>query len=399
MADVLVIGGGAAGMAAAIVAAEKGEQTVLLEKMDRVGKKLLATGNGRCNLMNTGAPRYPCGDSFARAVLARCGVKEQTLFWQNHGLRMREEEGGRVYPSSGQATTVLDVLRLAMEEARVQVQTGVAVKGLERRGKGWRVLTSAGSMEASRVILAGGGCAQPKLGSDGSCYVLLTRLGHRLVTPRPALTQIETETEAIRGLEGIRVRCAVSLTRKGRTLKEEQGEALFASYGLSGVCVMQCAREAQKGDEMRLNLLWGLGMDEKEARDELLRRQSDWADQPMEKLLTGLCVPRLALAVCKAAGVYCRARRVGDLKRDEAARLAQTLGAFGLQITGVKGFDTAQVTAGGIAVEEFNPHNLSSRVAPGLHAAGEVLNVDGDCGGFNLMFAFGSGLLAGQNDE
>ncbi len=398
-ARTVVIGGGAAGMAAAIVAAECGEEVVLLERMDRVGKKLLATGNGRCNLMNTGPLCYPGGADFAARVLSACDSRTQTRFWQAHGLTLRQEEGGRVYPASAQASTVLDVLRLSMENAGVEVRTSQEVTGLQPAGNAWRVAMGPETLTCRRVIVAGGGCAQPKLGSNGSCYPLLSALGHPLTKPRPALTQIETDTEPIRGLSGLRVKCGVAVEEGGRVLHEEQGEALFTDYGVSGVCVMQCARYARRGGALVLNLLPALGFPQPSGEEalhrELLARRERWPAQPMEALLTGLCVPRLSLALGKAAGVAYRNRQIASLTREECQRLAHAAVRFTLPVKGCKGYDTAQVTSGGIDAACFDARTMESRLTPGLYAAGEVLDVDGDCGGFNLMFAFGSGMLAG----
>lgn len=398
MADVVIVGGGAAGMAAAIEAARCGDQVVVLERMDRVGKKLLATGNGRCNLMNVNDQRYPGGAAFAKQVLAACGVQEQQAFWRELGLHLRTEDGGRVYPVSGQASTVLDTLRLAMERFGVRVINGVHVEAIRQTKSGFTIHAGEERFRAQRVIVAGGGCAQPKLGSDGSCFELLTSLGHRLVKPQPCLTQVQTETSAIKGLAGIRVKCRVQVVHQGKICCEESGEALFTDYGMSGVCVMQCARYVQPASLLVLNLLEGMGFsDAEDMKHELLRRKNVWRDQPMEMLLTGLCVPRLSSALCNAAGIHWKNRMIGSLTHLEADRLANLTGSFALQTKGIKGFDAAQVTRGGIAWQEFDPITLESRIIPGLHAAGEVLDVDGDCGGFNLMFAFGSGILAGRN--
>lgn len=393
-----MIGGGAAGMAAAIEAAKHGAQVTLLERMDRVGKKLLATGNGRCNLMNVGPACYPGGAAYAQAVLDRCGAREQTDFWQELGLRLREEEGGRVYPASGQASTVLDALRLAMDNLGVEIVTGAAVKDVRPGKRGFTVVTDEMTWHGDKVILAGGGCAQPKLGSDGSLWAIMERMGHRLVRPKPALTQIMTETLPIKGLGGVRVKADVAVVKAGQVLHEESGEVLFADYGISGVCVMQCARFAEKGSVMRLNLLRGMGFeDTRQAEQEILRRKAAWSNQSMEKLLTGLCVPRLAGTLCMEAGIRFRDRVIGSLKENEAAVLARILGAFDLPVKGVKGFENAQVTAGGLDVREFDAMTMESRLIPGLYAAGEMLDVDGTCGGFNLMFAFGSGILAAKD--
>ncbi|MGN0778464.1 MAG: aminoacetone oxidase family FAD-binding enzyme [Aristaeellaceae bacterium] len=398
MAEVIIIGAGAAGMAAAVEAATLGDSVCLLERMDRVGKKLLATGNGRCNLMNEGALRYPGGGAFAQEVLSRCGAEQQRHFWAGLGLHLRTEDGGRVYPVSGQASTVLDTLRLAMDALHVQIVTGVHVDGIQPGKRGLTVTAGEEHWRASRVIVTGGGCAQPKLGSDGSCYGLLSSLGHRIIAPEPCLTQIITDAAPLRGLSGIRVKCRVQLREGSRVLHEENGEALFTDYGMSGVCVMQCARYARQGRILSLSLSEGMGFASREDVLQVLScRREQWREQPMERLLTGLCVPRLASALCSCAGIQWKNRLIGGLTRTEAAALADILLDWPLTIRGVKGFDAAQVTRGGADWHEFDAATMASRLVPGLHAAGEVLDVDGDCGGFNLMFAFGSGILAGRN--
>ena len=399
MGTVLIIGGGAAGMAAAIAAASCGDSVTVLERMDRVGKKILATGNGRCNLMNTGEPRFPGGADLAHAVLKRCGASEQTLFWQHIGLRMRQEDGGRVYPVSGMASTVLDSLRFTMDALGVETITGVQVTGLFKARHGWTVMAGEQKWKADRVIVAGGGCAQPKLGSDGSTWTLLTEQGHTLVPPKPALTQIKTDTAAIKGLSGIRIRTEVWIAQGDRMKYREAGELLFADYGVTGVCVMQCARYAAPGDTLHIDLTKALGFaDAATFAKELHRRANEWAARPQSELLTGLCVPKLSQCLLASADLTGVQHAVcGGLKDAQIERIVRSAKDFTLTITGVKGFDSAQVTAGGIASDEFDPATMESRLAPGIHAAGEMLDVDGDCGGFNLMFAFGSGILAGLN--
>lgn len=398
MGTVIVIGGGAAGMAAALAAAACGDSVTLLERMDRVGKKLLATGNGRCNLMNTGERRYPGGGALADAVLERCGAEVQTRFWQQIGLRMRQEDSGRVYPVTGMASTVLDALRFAMEAAGVEVLTSVKVTGIFKARHGWTVMAGEQKWKAERVIVAGGGCAQPKLGSDGSTWDLLTSLGHHLIAPKPALTQIMTDTSHIKGLSGIRVRTMVRITDKTGEKYRESGELLFADYGVTGVCVMQCARYAETGDLFHIDLIRAMGFQcPEEFRQELYRRKNEWATRPVTELLTGLCAPRLAQAICYDAGLSDHRGTCGTIPLTKIEQLVEAAEDFALLIKGVKGFDHAQVTAGGISAREFLPDTLESMLAPGIHAAGEILDVDGDCGGYNLMFAFGSGILAGLN--
>lgn len=399
MTQTVIIGGGPAGMAAAIAAARRGEETLLVERLDRVGKKLLATGNGRCNLMNRSAPAYPGGEAFARQVLARCGEKELEAFFRSLGLRLRTEDMGRVYPASGQAASVLDALRMALAREGVSLRVSCPVRRLEKRGERLLLSLPEETLRAARVIVTGGGKAQPKLGSDGSCYALLTGMGHTLRRPFPALTQIETDTAPLRGLSGIRVKAEAWVTQKGCEVHRTQGEALFADYGLSGVCIMQLARFAQGREAcLHLNLLPALGLESaEECGAELAERRSRWSNAPLEQLFTGLCVTRLGAALLRNAGIGPLSRSVASLRDAEIQALTAFIADFTLPVRGVKGFDSAQVTAGGIPWEEFSPDNLASRLCPGLYAAGEVLDVDGDCGGFNLMFAFASGILAGSD--
>lgn len=393
---VLVIGGGAAGLTAAICAARQGAGVTLLERLDRVGKKILATGNGRCNVMNTGPLCYPGGAAFAKAVLSRADAACVAAFFESLGLSLREEEEYRVYPASGLASSVLDVLRLGCARHGVETVLGAAVTRLERPSSGWAAITRDGRFEADAAIVAGGGRASPKLGSDGSAYGLLTAQGHRLIPPRPALTQIQTETEPIRGLAGIRASAEVSLSRGGRVLAREQGEILFTEYGISGVAAMQLARDAAKG-VLHICLLPAVNIGEAELIGRLQARAALFKGVPLEQFFLGLTHMRLGLALLKRAGIGPMSRACGSLSTQELAALAGLIKDFPLAVTGVNGFESAQVTAGGIDTRDFDPDTMASRLHPGLYAAGEVLDVDGGCGGFNLLFAWAGGILAGNH--
>ncbi len=393
---VLVAGGGAAGLTAAVCAARQGARVTLLEKMDRVGKKILATGNGRCNLWNTGPLCYPGGEAFAKAVLSHADINRVAGFFDSLGLSLREEEEHRVYPASGLASSVLDVLRLGCDRHNVQTVCGAAVTRLEKCSGGWAAFAGDVRYEADAVIVAGGGKASPKLGSDGSTYALLTAQGHRLVKPRPALTQLRTETEPIRGLNGIRAAAEVSLIRDGRMLAKEQGEILFTEYGISGVAAMQLARDAEKS-VLHINLLPAIHIGREELADRLQSRAMLFESAPLEQFFLGWLHARLGMALFKRAGIGPLSRLCGSLAGAELSVLAGLIADFPLAVTGINGFENAQVTAGGIDTKEFDPATMASRLAPGLYAAGEVLDVDGGCGGFNLLFAWASGILAGTN--
>ena len=397
---VAVIGGGAAGLAAAITAAEQGDIVTVFERMDRVGKKILATGNGRCNLYNITEREYFGQPEFAAQVLSLCGAKEQISFWHRHGLRTWVEEDGRGYPVTFQASTVLDILRFQLERLQIEVILNAPVHGLRRTAAGWKIMLSDQLMDAlyDRVVVTGGGKAQPKLGSDGSAYALLAEHGHRLIDPKPALTALETATNAIRGLSGQRVKASVQLVRGAKRLADAEGEVLFTDYGISGICVMECARDAKPGDKLMLNLPGALGFNNtSDVENELRRRRNLWRGQPASRILSGLLSPRLGDRIAEAANVPIHSKSAEQLTSDDLSRLALVLFQWPLEIIGKRGFDQAQITAGGIDTKDFSPFTLESKLVPGLHAAGEVLNVDGPCGGYNLMFAFGSGILAGLN--
>lgn len=406
MWDAVVVGGGASGLVAAIAAAEMGDRVLILERMDRIGKKILATGNGRCNILNTGALRYPGGLPLACDVLSKASGKFQWNWWLRHGLKLREEDDGRAYPVSSHASSVLDVLRMWLRQLSVRVETGEKVIGLGRRSTGFLVQSCRqdGTVQewfGKRVLICTGGCAQPKLGSDGSGYSLASSFGHQIVRPVPALSPIETEKKPIAGLLGIRVKAGVKVTRHGKQICQENGELLFTDYGISGICAMQCACAVGVPEStLEICLLNGMGFsDRHELSEELLRRTKWFARLPLEEILTGLCVHALALAVFRCAGIKWQGRFMGSMNEKELNQLVSVCSSFPVEVKGVRGFDFCQVTAGGIFWNQVDSSTMESVLVKGLYLTGEVLDVDGDCGGFNLMFAFGSGLLAGYRNR
>ena len=397
--DVLIIGGGAAGLTAALSASGYGaEKVTVLEAAPRVGRKILASGNGRCNLANLGPARYFGDAALARQVLERYSVSRVLDFFHGLGLITVEEDGGRVYPGCGQAAAVLDVLRSALEEKRVPVICDAPVTRLERTQTGFAAHTPQGSYEARRVIAACGGMAGGKLGHDGSAYSLLTHLGHSLVPPKPALTQLVSEKKAIKGLSGLRLPARLTLCAGKAIAEAAQGEVLFTDYGVSGVCAMQLSRlagewlEQGKAPILYIDFSPMLGL-----APRIYDRVP--AEDPMKNLpAVRSCLEQRAHTLSKDALLRGLAPRLlcDRLRGMTLEETARHLAAFPVPLTGVRGMEHAQVTRGGIRGGEFDPHTLESRIVPGLFAAGEMLDVDGDCGGYNLMFAFASGLIAGE---
>lgn len=395
--DVAVIGGGAAGMIAAVSAAERHRKVVLIEKADRPGRKILASGNGRCNLMNSGEPRYYGDPGFAAKVLSHCTKNALSAFFRRYGLFLSEEGEGRVYPMTYQSGTVLSVLRNALAINGVSVMMNCRAESVRREGPVFRVYSSSGeTFEAAKIIVACGGAAQPKLGGCSDGYDFLRSFGHTVIAPAPSLVPLNTDSRSISGLSGIRIRCTVSVTRGNEQIHLEEGEVLFTDYGVSGICVMQCARFIQDGDScLRLDLLRYAFSDRSDAVRELLQRKQQFASCSPVWLLNGILPEKISFAVLKQAGVPLRGETAGEISDRTVETIIDTACAYRIGVRGSRGLDYAQVTAGGADCGEFDPATMESVLIPGLYAAGEVLNVDGDCGGFNLMFAFVSGRIAG----
>ncbi len=390
--DLLILGGGASGLAAAIEAARSGVCPVVLERLDRVGKKILATGNGRCNLLNLNASGAQYNDpAFVSEILHAFDVESDLDFFRSMGLVMTADSAGRVYPRSMAASTVLDVLRLECTRLGVELRTGESAANVRRTGSAFVV---NGAMRTKALIVACGGKAAPAQGSDGSGYPLLRALGHSVTALRPALVQIRTETDAIRPLKGLRSMASLTLrTPKGETYTSD-GEILFADYGLSGIAAMDLSRHAAEGSVLTIDLL--PDMTETETLDWLHARRRDDPRRPLDVFLTGLTQSRIGQTVLRQTlrmdlSLPCRKLDDGQL-----TALCRALKGFPLRVTGTKGFTDAQITAGGVPTAEFDI-SLASRKTPGLFVCGEILNVDGLCGGYNLTFAWSSGRLAARS--
>ncbi len=400
---VTVIGGGSSGMMAAIHAARAGAAVTLLERKDRVGKKLLATGNGRCNLSNTDAScaHYHGGDpAFIAAVLGAFPVEPTREFFAELGLACVTEAEGRIYPRSGQASAVLDVLRWELQRLRVDVRTGYEVRSVHRAQQGFELqLAAGGELTAARLVLAGGGMAAPQFGSDGLGLRLAAALGHRLIEPVAALVPLRLGADFLRGLKGVsftgrgEVRCGAEV------LRGEQGEFLFTDNGISGLPVLQLSRSAAvalklgKSPRVVLDMFPGTGLDELDAT--LEKRFRLQAHKSLADGLVGLLHKRLIPVVLSAAGIVDHALLGAEFTAAPRNQLARLLKSWSLPINGTMPWPEAQATAGGVALDEVDPATLESRLVPGLYFCGEILDVDGDCGGFNLQWAWSSGRLAG----
>ena len=397
MTDVIIIGGGASGMMAALTAAENGRSVLLLERQSRVGRKLLATGNGRCNLTNynTSPARYHGEDGgFCAYALRAFDVGSTLQHFASLGLLTVNEDSGRVYPMSNMAGSVLDVLRYGLEHPRIEVRTGQVVTAVKRTAEVFTVRTETDAFTAGKLILAAGGCAGSKVGGVMDGYRLAKALGHHRTALYPSLVQLKTDPTYPRALKGVKAECGITVLRGSGTVAENRGEVLFTEYGVSGPAIFDISRAVATGGEGLVCALdffpdWDL----REVLDWLRMRRQTMQAHEASTLLVGSCHTRLGQMLCKAAGFT--SQPAADLTDSDLERIARQAKHFALPITGTCGFDQAQVTAGGLQTGEFDPQTMQSLLVPGLYACGEVLDVDGDCGGFNLQWAWSSGHLAG----
>ena len=398
MKTVVVIGGGASGMMAALSAAEQGHRVVLLERQQRLGRKLMATGNGRCNLTNTAAsPAHYHGAEadFVRPALEAFGAEATLAFFHALGLLTVEEYGGRVYPLSNSANSVLDVLRFALDRAGVEQRCGCSAREIRRREQGYSVLTDGGTLEADALIVACGGCAGSKLGGVTDGYTLLKALGHKRTGLYPSLVQLLTAPELPRTLKGVRCPARLRLTAGESLLAETEGELQFTETGVSGPAVFDLSRAAATGGEGLTLHIDFLGRSGEETLALLRQRRTAFPDLETGEILTGMLHNRLGRMLVRQAGLN-MALPLRALGENELKKLAAVLLDLQLPVRGTEDFDHAQVTAGGVKTGGFNPETLESWFMPGLFVCGEVLDVDGDCGGYNLQWAWSSGHLAGR---
>ena len=394
-----IIGAGASGMAAALAAAENEQvQVILMERQARVGRKLAATGNGRCNLTNLHA-KGDCyhGEepSFAASALERYSVADTLEWFRAMGLYTVAEESGRVYPYSDQANSVVDVLRFALEKSNIQLLTGFEVKKVKKLEDGFRVESDEEVVFCDKLIIACGGLAGTKLGGSMSGYQLLRAFGHKSTKLRPTLVQLKSSWGGCPSLKGVRANCHVQILHDGQKHSESRGELQFTDYGLSGPVIFEVSRDACYGRGnwvAKLDFLPHMELDA--LRAELLRRRAtSWN---AEELLTGILHNRLGRVLTQSVGIKDK-WKIADLRDDEIDAVCGTVKHFEAALTETMGMDAAQVTAGGIVTSEFHAETMESRLVAGLYACGEVLDIDGDCGGYNLQWAWRSGRVAGSH--
>lgn len=391
-------------MTAAIFAAREGAQVVLLEHKDRVGKKILSTGNGRCNLSNrfqdpscyrSGQPEFPF------PALEAFTLPMTLQYFEDLGVLTRERDG-YLYPYSGQASAVLDALRLGLVRESVRVVTDCEISAITpQKNEEYRfeVKTSQGIFYGDALVLACGSKAAPGTGSDGSGYKLAKRLGHHIIKPLPALVQLCCPEKFFKQIAGVRADASVTLYSDGRKLAEDKGEVQLTDYGISGIPVFQvsrfAARALDEGREVRAVLNFYPECPETETRRMLEERKMRLAGRQAEDFFSGWIHKKLALLFLKQAGIRSD-RTVSSLTQTQIQILEDLLCRFEVSVNGTKSFEQAQICCGGVDTREVDAQTMESKKVRGLYLAGEILDVDGICGGYNLQWAWSSGAVAGK---
>ncbi len=403
--DLAIVGGGAAGLMAAIAAAQEAEgnrrkiKIVVLEGNSRIGKKLLATGNGRCNLTNllVSKEHYHGDVSCLDLMLKEYTPQHILARFESLGLLCREREEGRVYPYSLQASAVLDVLRYQLDRYGIEIVCDFTVTKIQRDAKRFVLASAQDGICAERVILATGGMAYPQLGANGSGYKVIESLGHRIVKPYPALVQLKTDPKRAKPLKGARNSAEAALLINGKQVKTVSGEVQFTENGLSGICIFELSRVAGENlplqrVEVSLDLMPEYS--EQQIFLFLKNRKQGLQTLPTAELLSGM-VNKLVGAEIIRQTLPHSPKLARELQLKELSAVANAVKNFIFPVTGTLSWKDAQVTAGGVSLSEVD-ENLQSEFCPGLYLAGELCNIDGDCGGYNLHWAWSSGIQAGR---
>lgn len=399
--EVIVVGAGAAGMTAAISAARQGAKTALLEHMDAAGKKLLATGNGKCNFTNRvqGMEHYRGQDpAFVLPALHTFGLKQTLDFFQELGIFAVEKRGGYFYPASGQAVSVRQAFLWELKRLGVDCYYGIGIRAIQKQGRWFAFDTKQGPFFAGRCIVATGGKAAKKTGSDGSGIPYLTAFGHRIVELVPALVQLQGKQSFLKELAGIRADAVLSLFADGQKLAADRGEVQLTEACVSGIPAFQVSRYAsyalKEHKSVRVTLDFAPDLSRSVLMDYFLMQKKRFADCPLTAAWGGLLNQKLIPVLLREAGLK-ESLSLKQVKEQDCERLIAQIKGLSIDLAGTKSFDHAQVSAGGVDTREVDPHTMESKLVRGLYLAGEVLDIDGMCGGYNLQWAWSSGWVAG----
>ena len=417
--DVVIIGGGASGMMAGIVAARSGQKVLILEKKEKMGKKILLTGNGRCNISNKFAEEdkrqvkhyFGNNPKFVMSVFNKCGYEDTKEFFEGLGIEFVEEDSGRMFPASNQAQSVVDLLEYELKELNVKIIDGVKIKEITKGvASKLNVEISDGRVyETPKLIVATGGKTLTGTGSTGDGYEIAEQFGHKIVDTFPVYSGLNITRESdpklfpiFHMLQGTKLEAGIEAKVDGKIVAENDGTIMFAHYGLSAPGVLEISREIAKefflnGKKAEVVVNFFPGKNKKEVEEII---QKIWTNNPNRTLgfsLVGVLPKKVFPAILEVSGID-KDVKVAGVNKERRSKIADLLSNLTFHIDSVRGFEEAHFTAGGVDTKEVNPATLESKLQPGLFFCGEVLDIDGECGGYNLQWAWSSGTVAGSNN-
>jgi predicted Rossmann fold flavoprotein len=406
MKKIIVIGAGASGLIAAIFARKCGNDVTILEKNEICGKKLLATGNGRCNFWNENQSlEHYRSSNFDEIpeIINTYNSQEILDFFKNIGIEAKIKNG-YYYPFSNQAISMQKALILEAEKQNVKIQFKQEVIDIKKINDKFEIVTKSGEkMIYDKIILSTGSKAAPKTGSDGIGYEICKNFGHSIIEPLPALVQLKAKEPFLKEWEGIRSNVLIKLYENNEVIAEERGEIQLTNYGISGICVFNLSGRVARGldknkkEVVEINFLEGLNIINQNKFIEWMNKRNEVVkNRTVFELLEGVLNYKLVNVLLKITdiGKQEQWKKLDDKKRN---LLARNIVSFRLNIIGTNSYDKAQVCSGGVPLNELNTHSMESKKVKGLYITGEILDVDGDCGGYNLEWAWITGMIAGRN--
>ena len=402
MVDMIVVGAGAAGLVAAITSARTGQKILLLEQNTKIGKKILVSGNGKCNIDNKYITLHRFhgeNPGFIDEILKGYDFEVVEKFFTSIGLELIEGKEGKMFPMSLQASSVVEMLEYEAKRAGVQILCDCSVTSLSKEGDTFTVETSKGTKRSKKLLLASGSPAAPQLGGSNSGYAFATKMGHSLIPRHPSLVQLCSDETWVKECAGVKVAGIAQLYVNGEYITEKKGDLLFTNYGISGLAILDLSREVSTRlahyDYCELNMDLMPELSKEKLTNLLLGRIEEGSEKPIAIWLHGVINKKLISIILEQS--KCKAKQENELNRKEVGKLVYTIKNLKLSINDTKGFKGAEVATGGVNTTEINPQTMESKLVPNLYFAGEILDVDGDRGGFNFHFAWISGIKAGNN--
>lgn len=404
MKHIAIIGGGAAGMLAAIVAKRNGSKVTIVERNDRMGKKILATGNGRCNYTNISLDIenfHGENPKFAYPAISSFNQYSAIDFFEQLGIVHKILEGGKVFPMSLQSSSVLDVLRYEIEKLNIGVEYNYFASEIKKDGNNFYIFSKENKkIKCDKVIIATGGMAMPQSGSDGNGYKLVEKYGHKKTKIFQGLVQLKLDGNIFKGIKGVKVLGKVSLYSNNILMASDEGDILFTDYGISGPPILQLSRRAMdkviKGEEVEIRVAIIGDYGKEDLREYLKNRSIYLQNKNIEDSMIGLINKKLINPILKETSID-KEKKLKDISELELDRLSEILTSWTFKVTGSQTFGQAQVTAGGIDTKDINSKTMESKLVKGIYLIGEILDIDGDCGGYNLQWAWSSAYMAASD--